>query len=142
MKNHQKDDEDKIVEEFVKILDYETLTKNLKDKEKKLLKTLGIVTTKDLLDFISMFGFSNHGKLGSLKNLFDNYDFSSPEDEDEEEDEEDDYYDDEEENDEEEEDDEYYDPDYIPKGLFIKKGLPAKEYHIRIKLNNAPVKIW
>lgn len=142
MKNHQKDDEDKIVEEFVKILDYETLTKNLKDKEKKLLKTLGIVTTKDLLDFISMFGFSNHGKLGSLKNLFDNYDSISPEEDEEEEDEEDDYYDDEEENDEDEEDDEYYDPDYIPKGLFIKKGLPAKEYHIRIKLNNAPVKIW
>lgn len=136
MKNHQKDDENKIEEELLKKLDYETLTKNLKDKEKKLLKTLGIVTTKDLLDFISMFGIGDDGTLGSLKNLFEKeipFDFVSPDEDDEEEDEED--YDD-------EEYDEDYGLNYIPKGLFIKKDFPAKEYHIRIKLNDAPVKIW
>ena len=137
MKNHQKDDDDKTVEEFLKNQDYETLTKNLKDKEKKLLKKLGITTSEDLLNFLSMFGIKTDEKLGNLKSLFekDSYplDFISPDRDDEEE--EDENYDD-------EEGDEDYDPGDIPKILFIEKDSLAKEYHIRIKLNNAPVKIW
>lgn len=138
LKNHQDDDENKTVKEFLKKLDYETLTKTLKDSEKKLLTKLGITTTEDVLNFLSMLGINFDEKFGDMKNLFDKdvelHDLFASDGDDEE--------DDDEEDDNEEEDDEFYDDDYIPKGLFIEKNVPAKEYHIRIKLNDAPVKIW
>ena len=126
MDNHRKDEENKTVEEFLKNLSYETLTQNLKDSEKKLLKNLGIKTTEDVLGLISMLGIKSDEKFENAKHLFERdnppFDLIST--------------------DEDDEEDEYYDLDYVPKGLFIEKDLPAKEYHIRIKLNNAPAKIW
>ncbi len=50
------------------------------------------------------------------------------------EDDEEDFYDD------EEDDDEDWDPFELPSGLILDE--PAREFHIRVKLNGAPVKIW
>ena len=141
MNNHQKDD-DKSVKDFLKKLDYETLTKTLKDSEKKLLTKLGITTTEDVLNFLSMLGANFDEKIGDVKNLIDKgvnpFDLFASDGDDEE-----GYEDDEDVEDYDEEDDyDFYDDDFIPKGLFIEKDSPAKEYHIRIKLNDAPVKIW
>ena len=152
--NSTKPSEDDARKKLTDALNY----KNLSTEIKKRLEELGITKPDELLTMMRICGIDinkmidiarsdrniDDVKLEEIQfdednpegNFFRNYMANMEDDDDE-------SWDDEDENwDDEDEDkgvfDSFY---YIPKGLFID-NVDAQEYHIRIKLNHTPLKIW
>lgn len=124
---------------------------NLSPEICRQLEELGIAKPEDLFTLMKMFGIDKR-KLYELANSgkdIDDVDYSDIQFDENNPD--GDFFrnwmasqEDEEDEDDTEEDDEYLGHSIgggIPKGLFINTS-EVKELHIRIKLNNAPVKIW
>lgn len=126
---------------------FEDVLASLPDDVRKEVEKHGINSFKDVIGFMLMDGLDPLKMMELSEEQIKNGDFS-PEDVMLDDDFFDDLEDDDDDYDEEEDDDDdsgFDDESYLlglelPKHKFI--GKPKREYHIRIKLNNAPVSIW
>ena len=126
---------------------FEDVLASLPDDVRKEVEKHGINSFKDVIGFMLMDGLDPLKMMELSEEQIKNGDFS-PEDVMLDDDFFDDLEEDDDDYDEEEDDDDdsgFDDESYLlglelPKHKFI--GKPKREYHIRIKLNNAPVSIW
>lgn len=125
---------EKEVVEGMKSVPFEELMKGLSKEDKALLENMGIKSLDHMFDILSLGGFDpdkvvKHALNTDSEEEFQQQDFT---------------FDDDDPRGEafrrlsEMEDEE---PDSLPNHLFLKTDN-VQEYHLRIKLNNAPVKIW
>lgn len=121
----------------LKDVPFEELVKGMTKEDKKLIKDLGIKSVDQMFDFLALSGLDpekvvNHALTSDSIEEFAQRDLT---------------FDDDDPRGEafrqlcEMEDDEGDEDDTLPDHLFLNTD-DVQEYHIRIKLNNAPVKIW
>ncbi len=129
---------------------FNEVMKYMEPKEKKMIESLGVTNLDSMLDFLEKTGVNIQklqedvmsGKECNIDSYIMNPAMKSPgmpphfhftdEEVDEEDWDEDDMFFDEDEDD--------WDPYKLPSGLILDE--PAREFHIRVKLNNSPVKVW